>query len=59
MIVPDTMTAFFDALKSANLGGNLCTDALITALALEDGARVFTNDRDFQRFAGLDGVNPD
>ncbi len=53
-----TMNAFFDALESANLGGNLCTDALIAALALEAGARVFTNDRDFQRFAGLVAVNP-
>lgn len=53
-----TMKAFFDSLESANLGGNLCTDALIAALALEAGARVFTNDRDFQRFAGLVAVNP-
>jgi uncharacterized protein len=53
-----TMNAFFDALEGANLGGNLCTDALIAALALESGARVFTNDRDFQRFAGLVAVNP-
>jgi len=53
-----TMNAFFDALESAKLGGNLCTDALIAALAIESGARVFTNDRDFQRFPGLVAVNP-
>ena len=52
------MNAFFDALESANLGGNLCNDALIAALALEVGARVFANDRDFQRFPGLVAVNP-
>lgn len=53
-----TMNAFFNALESARLGGNLCTDALIAALAIEAGARVFTYDRDFQRFPGLVAVNP-
>lgn len=53
-----TMNIFFDALESAKLGGNLCTDAMIAALAIEAGARVFTNDRDFQRFPRLVSVNP-
>ena len=53
-----TMGAFFDALESAKLGGNLSTDALIAALAIESGGRVFTNDRDFQRFPRLVSVNP-
>lgn len=51
-------TRFFDALSQAGGGGNLTTDALIAAQAMEFGGRVFTNDRDFARFPGLVTVNP-
>ncbi len=51
-------TRFFDALAQAGGAGNLTTDALIAAQAIEAGARVFTNDRDFARFPGLVTVNP-
>jgi uncharacterized protein len=52
------VTRFFDALTQAGGGGNLTTDALIAAQAMEVGGRVFTNDRDFTRFPGLVTVNP-
>jgi hypothetical protein len=51
-------TRFFDALTQAGGGGNLTTDALIAAQAMEAGGRVFTNDRDFARFPALVTENP-
>ncbi len=38
--------------------GNLTTDAHIAALALENRARLATADRDFQRFPGVEVINP-
>jgi toxin-antitoxin system PIN domain toxin len=38
--------------------GNFITDAAIAAIALEYGATVHTNDRDFARFSGLRWLNP-
>jgi hypothetical protein len=35
------------------VGGNLVSDAHLSALAIEHGAEPGTFDRDFQRFAGL------
>jgi hypothetical protein len=52
------MRRFFDLLVAAGVGGNLSTDAMIAAHALDAGARLFTNDRDFSRFPGLVTVNP-
>lgn len=49
---------FFDALCAAGQGGNLSTDALIAAHAIEARGRVFTADRDFARFPGVVAVNP-
>ena len=46
------------ALEQTGVGGNLATDALIAAQAMEAGGRVFTNDRDFARFPGLVTENP-
>jgi toxin-antitoxin system PIN domain toxin len=37
---------------------NLVNDAYIAALAIEHGAALCTNDRDFTRFPGLKIVNP-
>ena len=44
--------------RGARLSGNLVTDAAIAAIAIEHGAVVHTNDRDFARFPGLRWHNP-
>lgn len=49
---------FYDLLEEAGSGGNLSTDALIALHALEHSGTVFSNDRDFGRFAGVRRVNP-
>jgi toxin-antitoxin system PIN domain toxin len=38
--------------------GNLTTDAHLAALAIENGATLYSTDADFQRFARLRWVNP-
>lgn len=53
-----TLELFFEFLKSAGVGGNICTDALIAATAREYGGTVYSNDRDFTRFTGLYWKNP-
>lgn len=49
---------FFDLLEEAGSGGNLSTDALIALHAMEHSGTIFSNDRDFARFAGVKWVNP-
>jgi len=49
---------FFDLLEEAAMGGNLSTDALIAIHALEHSATIASNDRDFDRFAGVKRINP-
>lgn len=39
-------------------GGNLTTDAHLAALAIEQGATLYSTDNDFKRFAGLVHINP-
>ncbi|MFZ4774976.1 MAG: PIN domain-containing protein [Terrimicrobiaceae bacterium] len=41
-----------------NEGGNLSTDALIAAQAFENGAAVYSNDRDFDRFPRVKRSDP-
>jgi len=53
-----TFSRFFDLLAAAGTGGNLCTDALIAALAEEHGGTVYSNDTDFDRFPGIAWRNP-
>lgn len=53
-----TMDTFFDLHEGGGLGGNLTTDALIAAHAIENAATLFSNDRDFDRFSGLKWTNP-
>ena len=43
---------------SAQASGPLVTDAHLAALAIEHGATLCTNDRDFARFPGLRIFNP-
>jgi toxin-antitoxin system PIN domain toxin len=55
---PETIRTFFELLESAGMGGNLSTDALIAAHAIENSGTVYSNDRDFGRFEGLKWINP-
>jgi toxin-antitoxin system PIN domain toxin len=52
------LSRFFDLLEEAGTGGNLSTDALIALHCLEHSATVVSNDRDFDRFAGVKRLNP-
>ncbi len=45
-------------LAAAGTAGNLTTDAHLAALALEQGAEVYSADHDFARFAGVTQVDP-
>jgi toxin-antitoxin system PIN domain toxin len=45
-------------ITEANARGNLLNDALLAALALENGAPLATTDVDFRRFSGLSIVDP-
>ena len=45
-------------LRSTGTSGNLTSDAHVAALAIEHGATVYSADHDFNRFAGVDHVNP-
>lgn len=49
---------FLGYLERLGIGGNLTTDAQIAALAAENQAVLYTNDRDFSRFDGLRLRNP-
>ena len=54
----DHLRLFQQNLAVAGSGTNLVTDAHIAALAMERGAELHTNDRDFARFPGLRWRNP-
>jgi len=54
----ETIALFFELLEAAELGGNLSTDALIAAHAKENGAVVYSSDRDFDRFPAVKWRNP-
>ena len=60
LLVPQstTLTRFFSLLSEAGVGGNLTTDALIAAHALECGGTVHSSDTDFRRCPGIRWVNP-
>jgi toxin-antitoxin system PIN domain toxin len=45
-------------LRDAGTAGNLTSDAHLAALALELGASVCSTDGDFERFPGVERVNP-
>ena len=47
-----------DLLSSAQVRGPLVADAHLAALAIEHGATLSTNDRDFSRFSGLRVLYP-
>jgi toxin-antitoxin system PIN domain toxin len=60
LLTPGTATFdyFFDFLEQAGTGGNLSTDAMIAALAMEHGGRIYSTDRDFSRFPKIVWHNP-
>ncbi len=45
-------------LRDSGTAGNLTSDAHLAAIALELGASVCSTDRDFERFPGLERVDP-
>lgn len=54
----ETIRTLFSLLEVAGVGGSLSTDAMIAAHAIDHGGIVYSNDRDFGRFAGLRWKNP-
>ncbi|MFW5829929.1 MAG: hypothetical protein ACOCXA_06675 [Planctomycetota bacterium] len=44
--------------EEAGSAGVLTSDAHLAALAIEQGCRLYSNDRDFGRFKRLQGLNP-
>ena len=45
-------------LRTTGSAGNLTSDAHVAALAIEQGATIFSADHDFKRFPGIRHVNP-
>lgn len=45
-------------LYATGTAGNLTSDLHLAAMAIERGAPIYSADHDYQRFAGLDHVNP-
>jgi uncharacterized protein len=45
-------------MKEGQVAGPLIMDAVLAALAIENGATLHTTDRDFARFPGLTWINP-
>ena len=45
-------------LKDAGTAGNLTSDAHLAAVALELGAAICSTDGDFERFPGIERINP-
>jgi len=45
-------------LSAGQAAGPLVTDAALAALAIDHGATLYTTDRDFSRFSGLEWKNP-
>lgn len=54
----ETLSLMLELLEETGVGGSLSTDALIAAHALEQRARVWSNDADFKRFPGVKVHNP-
>jgi toxin-antitoxin system PIN domain toxin len=55
---PRHWTALRQMLVAGQASGAMVSDAHLAALALEHGAVVYTTDRDFLRFPGVQAVNP-
>lgn len=55
---PEHWRILREILTETGTAGNLTTDAHLAALAIENGAVLFSTDGDFSRFRGLRWVNP-
>lgn len=55
---PNHWPVMRNLLKAAGTLGNLTSDAHLAALAIEQGAALYSADHDFARFPGLAHVNP-
>ncbi len=55
---PRHMEILEELVRTSQARGALLTDAVLAALAQEQGAVLASTDRDFSRFAGLRWVNP-
>jgi len=51
-------TILKDLIPKGQVGAALLSDGHLAALAIERGAVLYTNDRDFTRFPGLKWSNP-
>jgi uncharacterized protein len=51
---PHGWDVFHQLLRSGELPARLCTDAYLAALAMANGWRLVSFDRDFERFEGLE-----
>ena len=49
---------FRHLLLATGTAGNLASDLHLAAMAIELGAPIYSADHDFQRFAGIEHVNP-
>jgi len=54
----DGFEVFHQLLSSGELPARLCTDAYLAALAMANGWRLVSFDRDFERFGGLHLLQP-
>lgn len=55
---PEHWQVFAALCRSTRARGNIIPDAWLAALAIEEGATLFTADRDFARFPGLKWRHP-
>lgn len=55
---PRHWAIFRKLMKTANLTGNLTSDAHLAALAIEHGCEIYSTDSDFHRFPGVTPINP-
>jgi len=62
VVVVNAAERFWSILRQqildAQVSGPLVTDAALAALAIEQGATLYSTDRDFRRFEGLKLVDP-
>lgn len=55
---PGHFTRVMDLMRAAMATGPILSDAILAAYAMENRARLYTNDGDFSRFPGLTWENP-
>ena len=58
VVADDDCTRAVNAAAAAMASGSVLSDAVLAAYAIENRARLCTNDADFARFPGLGWHNP-